>query len=69
MLLGEGTLALGGLVEDPRLGECGDDEPPGRRAFVWVDDVGDVLREREAPLCAGRLRVGVGVGGGVGEDL
>ena len=69
-LFREWALALGGLVEDPRLGEGGDHEPPRRGAFPGVDDVGDVLGEREAPLRSGTLGGGVeirnGVGGGLG---
>ena len=66
-LLRKGALALGGCVEDPRLGEGGDDEPPRRRAFVGVDDVGDVLGEREAPFRSGAGGFGGGGGSGGGS--
>ena len=68
-LLRKWALALGGRVEDPRLGEGGDNEPPRRRAFVGVDDVGDVLGERKSSLRAGASGCSVGIGVGVGEDF
>ena len=62
----EWALALGGCVEDPRLGEGGDHKPPRRRAFPGVDDVGDELGEREAPFRSG---AGGGGSGGVGFGI